>query len=197
MSIEFAHVEDQSVEALVLFGSRSRGDPDMNSDTDIALFMHADSADELVQLRSKIAQIVPLNFRNMSVYSMRTAEAMAQHGSLFLWHLKLEGRILFKRSNWIDSLMTELREYSPLKAERDLRTFEHVLEDIGSSIKSTDITLEFELSTLYSVLRNLGMIVTALSGTPCFGRLEPILKTKALMGPDFRLTDREIRSLSR
>jgi predicted nucleotidyltransferase len=197
MSAEFMRLEDPSLEAMVLFGSRSRGDPDMNSDTDLALFARADSADELVQLRSRIMQIEPLDLRNMSVYSLRTAEEMARHGSLFLWHLKLEGRVLFKRSNWIDELMSELHEYSPLKAERDLRTFEYVLEDIRDSIKSTRTTLEFELATLYSVLRNLGMIVTALSGSPCFGRIEPILKTKTSMGSTFRLTDREIRSLLR
>src|SRR2546426_5587280 len=197
MIVDMVELPDPSVEALVLFGSRSRGDFDADSDTDIALFARADSPVELVLLRSRLSRAEPDGLRNLSVYSLQTAEEMAAHGSLFLWHLKLEGRILFKRSDWIDGIMRQLRDYSPLKAERDLRTFEYVLADIIDSIKSTKVTLEFELATLYSVLRNLGMIVTALSGNPCFGRLEPILRTKALMGTGFRLTDGEIKSLLR
>jgi predicted nucleotidyltransferase len=195
MTSEFAEGREANVEAVLLFGSKSRGDDDSYSDTDLAVFAHVGSTNELAIVKRCMARIVGKDIASLSIYSTITAERMAVEGSLFLWHLKLEGKILQKRSNWIDELLESLPTYSSSKAGRDLRTFELVLEDIGQSLRSMTVTIQFEIATLYSVLRNLGMMVAALSGKPCFGRLEPITWTKRLMGSSFRITEEEIQTL--
>jgi hypothetical protein len=183
-----------AVHGVVLFGSQSRGDADMGSDTDIAIFADAASAEDLVRIKGNIGSNSG-TAANLSVYSLTTAEDMAADGSLFLWHLKLEGKILFQRDHWFDMLLDHLSAYSYVKAERDLDTFAKVLDDVGSSLRRGTSTILFECATLFSVLRSLGMIASALSGDYCFGRLEPIYRIRERMGPRFRLTEEEINIL--
>ncbi len=185
----------QATEAVVLFGSKSRGDADKGSDTDLAIFAKADSPTSLIAIKQAISKEVRDESANLSVYSLATAELMAADGSLFLWHLKLEGKVLFKRSEWTDRLFRRLAPYSRTKAIRDMNTFEHVLHDIADSLKATQTTTLFEAATLFSILRSLGMIVTTLVGSPCFGRLDPIFRTRELMGECFPFTEEETRVL--
>lgn len=185
----------RAVDSLILFGSRSRGDSDANSDIDLAVFAAAESLDALFGIKQEMCAAFPQIEVNFSVYSMATADLMATQGSLYLWHLKLEGKILFKRSNWIEGLFQRLAPYSRPKAEMDLATFQSVLDDVDASLRWSKSTMLFEAATLFSVLRSLGMIVTTLAGSPCFGRLEPISRTRELMGRRFRLNEQEINAL--
>jgi len=184
-----------AVYGVVLFGSKSRGDADTGSDTDLAVFANAESPEDLVKIKDNMCRAFSDKMANLSVYSVATAQLMAADGSLFLWHLKLEGRVVFQRDNWFDRLLDDLAPYSPVKAERDLDTFAHVLDDVGTSLRRGESTTLFEAATLFSVLRSLGMITAALTGNPCFGRLEPIDRTRELMGARSQLTDEDISRL--
>lgn len=195
MTSVFMEALDPAIEALVLFGSRSRGDPDASSDTDIAVFAAAGSADDLVGIKRGLCKATRDETVSFSVYSRSTAELMASQGGLFIWHLKLEGRILFDRNGWIKRLLGQVAPYSRPKAERDLQTFDAVLRDIAQSLRGTESTVPFEAATLFSVLRSLGMIVTTFVGSPCFGRLDPIFRLRDMMGRRFRVTSEEIETL--
>jgi hypothetical protein len=184
-----------AVYSVVLFGSKSRGDADTGSDTDLAVFADAESPEDLVNIKNNMCRAFSDKMANLSVYSVATAEFMAADGSLFLWHLKLEGRVVFQKDNWFDTLLYHLAPYSSVKAERDLNTFAQVLDDVDSSFGRGESTIMFEAATLFSVLRSLGMIAAALTGNPCFGRLEPIYRTRDLMGARFRLAEEEISLL--
>jgi hypothetical protein len=117
---------------------------------------------------------------------------MALDGSLFLWHLKREGSVLLQRSSWLSELMLSLRPYSPIKALRDISTFDSVLADIGLALKDDDHNLVFETGTLFSILRSLGMIVSMTMGSPSFSRWEPILRIEQLMGNSFTLSPSDL-----
>jgi len=158
----------RSVECLVLFGSQARKQADEGSDVDIAVFARVNSA---------------------------TAELMAREGSLFLWHLRCEGKILASRSTWFTTLVKDLMPYTSRKAKLDLDTFSQVTDDIIASLSFQGITILFEAATLFAVMRSMGMILTTLKGRPCFGRLEPILYLKDSMGYSFPLTEGELQLL--
>jgi hypothetical protein len=106
--------------------------------------------------------------------------------------LKLEGKVVYKRSDWFEKLLLDLRTYSGKKAERDLRTLRTVLADVEDAMRSGLSTIDFELSTLYSVLRSLGMMVAMLEGQPSFGRFEPITRLMGTMSPKLELTPEDI-----
>jgi len=187
MKFELPGTVPHDVEAMLLFGSQSRGDASYGSDIDVAVFTHAKSIESLIETKRQISLAVQPNVF-FSVYSLKTVECMALDGSLFLWHLKREGRVLFQRSGWVDGLLLRIEPYSPAKALRDISTFESVLGDIGLALKDGHSTLLFEAATLFSILRSLGMIVSMSIGLPNFGRWEPICRIKALMGSSFALS---------
>lgn len=195
MTIWPANLIEPPLEAVILFGSKSRGDADAASDTDLAIFAEASSPASLISIKRRFSDSISNEDTNFAIYSLTTAERMATDGSLFLWHIKLEGRILFQRSCWLIRLLDCLAPYGNGKADRDIRTFEAVLSDVTDNLSKTESTLLFEAATLFSVLRSLGMIATALVGSPCFGRLDPIFRTRELMGDSFRLTDHDVMRL--
>jgi len=185
-----------AVEALVLFGSAARNETDLDSDRDLAVFAHVDSPESLTILKMQLVDSNTVPNASFSVYSVSTAELMAKDGSLFLHHLRGEGAILFRKTEWIIRLMDRLAPYRASKAFRDIETFEIVLSDIRKSLMFGESTISFEASTLFSVLRSLGMIATTLKGQACFGRVTPIFRLRDLMGVSFPLGEEEISQLS-
>ena len=184
-----------SVEAAVLFGSRARGDSDMHSDIDVAVFVKAADLETLSKLKAELVDASPNDNLSLSLYSTRTAETLAQDGSLFLWHLNLEGKVLFERDLWISSLFARLKPYGKSKALRDLGTFEKILNDVRGALQGAEATVLFEASTMYSILRNSGIIYTHSKGAPCFGRSEPIAWLAEGMGERFPFFESEISKL--
>src|SRR5207253_6684301 len=132
-------------EAVLLFGSQSRGDATRGSDVDVAVFADAESVESLVETKRQISLAMDDPNVFCSVYSVNTAERMALDGSLFLWHLKREGSVLLQRSEWLNGLLLRLQPYSRVKALRDILTFDSVLADIALALKEDDSTLLFGL----------------------------------------------------
>jgi predicted nucleotidyltransferase len=184
-----------AVEAIVLFGSRSRGDADAHSDADYAAFVDVSAPEEMIRVKRFMLDKQNDPRLNVSLYSKATANQMKAGGSLFLWHLKLEGCVQYRRSDWIDGLMVNLAPYSPARAQADLATLKVVLRDIQQSLRKDGLTLVFEVSTLFSVARTMGMIHTTLIGRPAFGRVEPILQLNRLAVEQDQLTVTELEAL--
>lgn len=87
---------DPNILSIVLYGSRARRDPDKSSDFDVCIFTKV-RQDEKIILEN-IADIVS-QLRSQKItptcYTDSVVNSMLERGSLFLWHLKLEGVILY------------------------------------------------------------------------------------------------------
>lgn len=184
-----------AVKAVLLFGSQSRGDAVAGSDTDIAVFAEAKTASQLIEIkRDLVRQCCEDQLVNFSLYSIDTAEAMALQGSLYLWHLKLEGKPLLDRK-FLRPLFDNLRPYTKAKATEDLETFAQVLSDMDTALTDGTDTLLFEAATAFSILRSLGMMLGALNGQFTFSRVGPVYYLGAILGNAFPFTEAEICAL--
>jgi hypothetical protein len=197
MNIQIDQFDHPRALATVLFGSRARGDADRLSDTDIAIFVEADGAEELREVKAEFEAGSHNSNTTLSLYSRGTAEYMACEGSLFLWHLKLEGKIINDRHKWLSNLLQDLPAYGNAQASRDLKTFSQVLSDCSYALSNQLNTLEFEMATMFAVLRNVAIIYCFKNGTPCFGRTSPITKLAHDTGAGFPFSSEQILCLER
>lgn len=150
-----------------LYGSVARGDDTPKSDLDILV------VDDSVPFRifeHKILQALP-HFENLSArqYSWQEIIAMASYGSLFLLHIKLEGRPVVDGlgASRLKGILDELPSYSG--RTRDLKGFRIALQDSRTSLADGgDPT--FELSVIATVIRHASILACYFIGQPAFDR---------------------------
>ena len=187
----------EPIAAAVLFGSQSRGDAVAGSDVDIAVFADVNFVSELLAIKSELArQCKPDSMINFSVYSTSTANTMARNGSLYLWHLKTEGRPLVDHG-FLAPLFSGLSPYTKRKAIEDIETFAIVARDISEALDSSADTHEFEAATTFSILRSIGMMLAALGGHFVFSRVGPVEYLKEEFGDRFPFDEADVCKLLR
>jgi len=152
----------------VVFGSAARGNSDGHSDFDVFILCEDLAFNELVGLRCQVADVLDCHPSSVSTYCLSNAMAMAQDGSLFMWHLKLEGQIAFSRGEVIEKLFRNLRPHRNYKA--DFVYYGSLLRDIEESLERFGKPNEFDLALLFTICRNTCMLLSFLAGKPRFGR---------------------------
>jgi predicted nucleotidyltransferase len=148
-----------------LYGSHARGDSDELSDVDLLVISDEFIADDLL-LYSTPASV--------SRYSWREVEHMVEYGSLFLVHVRMEGKPLVETSDrkfW--SLLRSMPPY--MRANQELESFETVVADVSKSLQG-DHSPPFELAVLGTAARHAAILGCYLLGTPVFSRREPFKK---------------------
>jgi predicted nucleotidyltransferase len=153
-----------------MYGSRARGDWDSKSDFD--LFIAIDSLERVkdVCFRNGIAE----NRCSISAYSWDEIEKMSSYGSLFLHHLKLEGKRIVDSPAGrlrLEALLSNLCPYQ--NAARDVVGFKTAIADVRQSI-NTGWLLNYELSVVATILRHASILGCYIAGQPQFGRLSPV-----------------------
>lgn len=187
----------EPIAAAVLFGSQSRGDAVAGSDVDIAVFADVNAVSELLAIKSELdRQCMRDSMINFSVYSTSTAAIMACEGSLYLWHLKTEGRPLVDHG-FLGPLFSRLNPYTKRKAIEDVETFATVAQDMSEALDSSADTLEFEAATTFSILRSVGMMLAALGGHFVFSRVGPVEYLQKEFGDGFPFEEVDICKLLR
>jgi hypothetical protein len=144
-----------------LYGSRARGDTDALSDVDV-LVAGAPDRQALERLPYPSHQI------SIVQYDWDELELMASYGSLFLHHVRLEGRPLeTPKSSRLSTLLNTLPPYE--RATRELASFDTVLDDVECSLAG-DHSPAFELSVIATALRHSCILGCYAIGQPTFGR---------------------------
>jgi predicted nucleotidyltransferase len=146
---------------LWLFGSAARGDVDDLSDIDV-LVAGPTSAEALERL--------PYSASRLSVvrYGWDELAHMTAYGSLFLHHVRLEGRPLHPEAGLrLRELLETLPPYH--RADRELASFRLVLDDVEDSLAG-EHSPAFELSVIATALRHSCILGCYAMGRPTFGR---------------------------
>jgi predicted nucleotidyltransferase len=144
-----------------LFGSAARGDVDARSDVDVLVAGPIDEAtlEELAY---------PADVLSVVQYSWAELEHMAGYGSLFLQHVRAEGRpVRAEGPSRLSALMTPMSNYT--RADSELASFGLVLDDVQRSL-SADHSPAFELSVIATALRHACILGCYAIGRPTFGR---------------------------
>jgi len=172
--------------AIWLYGSHARRDHDCYSDIDIFIVGKPNIDEILNQLEFRRSEI------SVSQYQWKEVAAMARYGSLFLQHLKLEGRPLILSLEGDERLKHLLRTLRPYQhIDRDIRAFTKCVDDIRKGVEKGS-TPVFEMSVIATVLRHSAVLASSLIGSPKFGRLEPFQFVAKLWGfPDMVIREFE------
>lgn len=144
-----------------LFGSAARGDTDALSDIDVLVAgsMKDDSLNGLPY---------PADALSVVQYSWSELEHMAAYGSLFLHHVRLEGKpAQHHGSSRLKGLINALPGY--MRTEHELDAFVRVLGDVEGSLVA-DHAPAFELSVVATALRHACILGCYRIGRPTFGR---------------------------
>lgn len=166
--------------AVWLYGSYARGETDQYSDVDllVAADTHA-GVEELSELMSSRCSV--------SGYTWQELTAMHDYGSLFLHHLRREGKPILMTEQGqrrMKSLFDDLPDYT--RWDRDIRDFRRTVEDVRNA-HHVGSSPAFELAVLGTVARHSSVLACYLLGKPSFGRIEPIKIASTTFGLPARM----------
>ena len=167
-------------DALWLYGSYARGQADDRSDCDVLAI-----SDMPVQ-KEKAVKLSGLSEMSLSIsrYSWIELDSMAAYGSLFLQHLRLEGKCLYEGPGFEGRLAELLSRLGPYRrACFDLQCYRDCIGDVYDSLSQASSAL-YEVSVLATVIRHASILGCFLLGVPDFGRLSPVINE---LPPEFRL----------
>jgi hypothetical protein len=160
--------------SLWLYGSHARGDIDDLSDLDILLIGTPPSS-----WRS----FVPFTESQLSVsgYSWQEIRHMLNYGSLFLHHVRLEGRPIAAWGPRSHLFSEELRRLKPYeKWQTDLKAFRLTLQDVVEAVAEGSAT-SYEMSVTATVARHAAILGCYLLGKPAFGRMSAFATIAGLL----------------
>lgn len=177
--------EISQILAAIIFGSTARGDSDTCSDFDIFILCEDIPFNEMKKIKGIVSILFKCHPSNVSVYRLRDVLTMAQKGSLFLWHLKLEGHIVFSRRSIIEQIFSSLRPYNNYK--KDFVLYRSLLGDVQKSLNHWRQVNEFDLALLFTICRNTCMLLSFLKGIPKFGRESVFVVAKTAYDNQFSL----------
>lgn len=146
---------------LWLFGSVARGDTDDLSDVDVLV-----AGDLEPQALSRLPY--PTDRVSLVRYDWPELRQMAGYGSLFLHHVRLEGKLLYApHESELAALLEELPPYG--RAQQELSSFVRVLDDVECALTG-DHSPAFELAVIATALRHSCILGCYAVGEPRFGR---------------------------
>jgi len=152
----------------VLFGSEARGDSDQFSDRDICVFFDSITMLERPSVRARLAQIYSTRPPGVCMYSKPIIESMTRKGSLFMWHLKLESRILYDPAGFVEHLFQGVVPYSGYAT--DILRYERIAFAVSETLAEGASLTEADLHALFVAWRNTCLLLTMSKDTPVFAR---------------------------
>jgi predicted nucleotidyltransferase len=175
-----------------VYGSVARGDADLHSDVDVLMVGDEIEWGAALMEDAEIASHVRRGHRPALMrFSWKELDAMWGYGSLFLHHVRLEGRpVKPALDDPLGRLLSTLPPYR--RATQEIQALGIVLRDVGYSLP-VDHSPKFELAVIATALRHAFILGCYVSGRPDFGRTTPF----HTLGPELQVTSRDGCELGR
>lgn len=181
------------VKAVILYGSYGRRDECLDSDVDVCVLTVTESKTTEEAIRVLVPNL-PDKPLDLVFYSQKAIKAMLDYGSLFLWHIKLEGKALLGQ-RYLEDILEDLK---PFERHYDEILYHiNLLLDLKELMNSNSwIPNELDLSLLFTIARNTCMILSHKRGIPVFGRYA-CYKAAMEIYPDLPLASHTFSYLSK
>lgn len=169
-----------------LYGSVARDDYTEHSDLDI-LVLPRGPID--LALQSAIKGLPRYEFCSVTSYTWDEVARMAEYGSLFLVHVREEGRLLYKEGSGsgLQAILDALPPYT--RHNRELSGFSMALNDGLENLRDGG-DVRFELGVAGRVIRHASILACYLAGEPKFDRTASIttaFRTTGMTADDLEL----------
>lgn len=156
----------KGLEVVIIYGSVARNEADNNSDIDIfALVEDSLTEFEKEMVIDKICPLISGKEINVSLYTKEVFNKMSKDGSLFLWHLKKEGKYLFNKNN--EDIFINLANFNAY--QKNMELYRDIFNSVQESFEKNGIN-SYDLSMLFFLCRNLSILTCFKIGEPKFGR---------------------------
>ena len=159
--------------AIYVYGSVARNDADDNSDCDLLICIEDCELEEFFELKEAIGDFDKQVYE-FAFYQLSTLREMHKKGSYFLWHIKKEAILLYQKDQRFQSLLDTLPKYTGTKDDFD--EYYEILLDVEESLAQDATTIEYDLSVLATLARNICIGCCYLLGDADFGRITPVIK---------------------
>lgn len=167
---------NSNILSIILYGSHARNDHDETSDCDICVITRDRENRDLNLEDIEIeADAFASSKMNIVCYPDAVVSSMLSHGSLFLWHLRLEGKVLYGEQYLND----KLRRLAHFKTHyEEIKYHIELFHDLKRAWGVLSTVNELDLSLLFTVVRNTCMVLSHYSGKPSFGRISSYYSAK-------------------
>lgn len=179
--------------AAMLYGSAARKDSDAFSDKDIFILCEDMNLRELMETKKNLIEPAFTNQITVSTYRLSDVIVMSKRNSLFMWHLKLQGKIIFSKNQLLDKILETLEPYN--NYQEDLECYTKLLDDAKNSLTKWGYLNEFDMSLLFTIVRNICILLCYHQGTPKFGRSNAYLKANRIFRNNFPMPDKVYQKL--
>lgn len=161
-----------------LYGSVARGAYTEHSDLDILALPRGAVIPGLQWVIDGLPQH---EFCSVTSYTWDEVARMAEYGSLFLVHLRSEGRLLHEEGSGsgLQAILDALPPYT--RHDRELRGFAMALDDGLENLRDGG-DVRFELGVAGRVIRHASILACYLAGDPKFDRTASITSAFRLTG---------------
>jgi predicted nucleotidyltransferase len=167
-----------NIKSIVLFGSYARGDYNQDSDYDLCVFTSDKHESEAYNLDfNTLIKKNKKTYLNLTVYPHSILNQMLEYGSLFLWHLYIEGKILYG-TNYINKQFNQLNKFDKHLEELDYH--KKLFLELKDSMNKIGYVSYFDYSLLFTISRNICMVLSHKFGRPKFGRFETFNETQKI-----------------
>jgi len=180
------------IQAVILYGSYGRGDAVSDSDVDVCVFTANTGGTTEDTIRALVPSL-PNKPLNLVFYPPEAIKAMLDYGSLFLWHIKLEGKALFGHE-YVEAILKGLKPFD--QHLKEILFLMGLLLDLKEAMNSSWMPNELDLSILFTIARNTCIVLCHKQGKIVFGRYM-CYKTACHLFPDLPLTEHTFSYLSK
>ena len=155
------------INSIILYGSEARQESDKFSDKDILIIV--DRIESRVSISCELEKL-NYNFEDneITIHDEIQLNKMLKKGSLFLWHIKLEGKILYDDKDFFNLKINQLEKFEDYKNE--FLYYKGIFNDLEKSILDLSFQPKFDYALLFTLIRNSCMLISYKDGNPHFGR---------------------------